>query len=184
MIYICQMRRYSRQKDLAACLHSSILFTRQRRVMCSHLTEAPVWKRWAWRYVRLKLACQNLLLLELTRCACKVIPIKSSPQSTHSPRHQTQGCCSHQSESVPSWCWTRRRVCPAETAWQQSRGPVKTHTGQSVLLHKGKLVFTQLTLTTSSPSMIFSFSRFSFRSSGLVLHLRSPNRPTEGETHQ
>lgn len=45
------------------------------------------------------------------------------------------------------------------------------------------LVFTPLTLTTSSPSMILSFSRLSLRRSGLVLHLSSPRRPTAKDRH-
>lgn len=42
-------------------------------------------------------------------------------------------------------------------------------------------LFTLLTLTTSSPSIILSFSRFSLRSSGRVLHLSSPSKPTSEE---
>lgn len=44
-------------------------------------------------------------------------------------------------------------------------------------------LFTLLTLTTSSPSIILSFSRFPLRSSGRVLHLSSPSKPTTEERH-
>ncbi len=41
--------------------------------------------------------------------------VNTCRHSTHSPMHQTQGCRSRLSESVPSWCWTRHPECPAET---------------------------------------------------------------------
>lgn len=46
-----------------------------------------------------------------------------------------------------------------------------------------RFLFTLLTLTTSSPSIILSFSRFPLRSSGRVLHLSSPSKPTTEDRH-
>lgn len=120
------------------------------------------------------------LLTKHTQIGHTSISWENRHTHTHSPRHQTRGCRSHQSESAPSWCWTKHPECPAETTHNKEKS------SESLCAHfcKDTLVFKHtLTLTTSSPSMILSFSRFSLRSSGRVLHFRSPSRPTGEETH-
>lgn len=99
----------------------------------------------------------------------------------HSPKRQTPRCRSRQFGSAPSWCWTRHPECPAGTADTHTE-PHETSSKTPFML-ANSLVFTALTLTTSSPSIILSFSRFSFRSSGRVLHLSSPSRPTREDRH-
>lgn len=56
---------------------------------------------------------------------------------THSPKRQTRGCRSRQSESVPSWCWTRHPECPAETTHiHRDKGEVRwEHTHTFVQIH-------------------------------------------------
>lgn len=111
--------------------------------------------------------------------------MESHIYTIHSPTRQTQGCRSRRFENVPSWCWTRHPECPAETVHthKQRRCLMRPNICKSTLSCRGPLVFIPLTLTTSSPSIILSFSRFSLRSSGRVLHLSSPSRPTEEERH-
>lgn len=159
--------------------------------MYNHLIDVFVWKkRWIGRRkdVRLDTRWDSLSRNQLHLLTSHTQSYTHNIIWVHTPHTHTHQGVKHEDVVVVSLRVFHHDV---EQGIQSVLQKLNTHIqtkersgeSQSTHLYKYTLAFTLLTLTTSSPSMILSFSRFSLRSSGRVLHLSSPSRPTGEERH-